>query len=520
MPEVRVASRNTTWVSVTPSIAAVAPPVLVAWLALRPGLTAPFGPIDDHEPLRWMGPERELLPWEYFPVLLGDTEIADFGSAMRYRPSYYMVRVFMALVLGPHPLAWYLTVTTIFVVACAVLGFVVSRWFLSALSPISSWSSLGYSIVPLSALLASTLFASMPAWRGIATRLGPSELIGMLAIALLALGATNVLRGQSQWWWLLVVLSTWLAVGAKENLLPAVLVPAIIALDRICAGARVAWILAGTLVAAFPAILVLAAVLPPVIAGESTGYGGSSEDSRTQAAINGLLVTYLGYWLPAVATLALALLALILTRRALKRTEVTLLLLLALSVTWLAYDMWIYSGAFQLPRYEIFSQFIKIVWLEGAAAVAVAVLVRERRSFPAVLAAFSLLSTLTLMFAALATVPGQIRELRLASVVNERAASLFRSQMDIVLSGVAEDPNRPFLVIRRSEVDLEPAVAISQQMRFNGAVDVQVVDESDLQAGPFDSIGEPPRCIFINQDGIDKGPCQRTDSYRVDVRGM
>jgi hypothetical protein len=69
-------------------------------------LSAGWGPIDDHEIVRFLGPDRVLRLAE-IPGLWLDLEPAHPGAFARYRPSYYTVRVLEAFLWGDAPATWY-----------------------------------------------------------------------------------------------------------------------------------------------------------------------------------------------------------------------------------------------------------------------------------------------------------------------------------------------------------------------------------------------------------------------------
>src|SRR5262245_7229929 len=67
--------------------------LLVGLWLVRPILRAQFGPIDDHEPLSWLGRDNSLGWSEMWRTFFGHTEVGDFGAYGRFRPAYYASRV-------------------------------------------------------------------------------------------------------------------------------------------------------------------------------------------------------------------------------------------------------------------------------------------------------------------------------------------------------------------------------------------------------------------------------------------
>ena len=69
-------------------------------------LSAQWGVIDDHEIIAFLGQDRKLYLHEIFPALKS-TEVGDFGSLTRYRPSYFLLRLLECVAWGANPLYWY-----------------------------------------------------------------------------------------------------------------------------------------------------------------------------------------------------------------------------------------------------------------------------------------------------------------------------------------------------------------------------------------------------------------------------
>src|SRR5829696_837703 len=67
-------------------IAAVLSSSLVCALIIGSRLDTPFGPIDDHEPLRWMGSDGRLQITEAWPTFRR-SEVGEWGSSGRWRPA-------------------------------------------------------------------------------------------------------------------------------------------------------------------------------------------------------------------------------------------------------------------------------------------------------------------------------------------------------------------------------------------------------------------------------------------------
>lgn len=53
------------------------------FVSLSSLLAANFGPVDDHEPLKWMGSDGALSPSEFVPTLL-QTEVGQWGHSSAF----------------------------------------------------------------------------------------------------------------------------------------------------------------------------------------------------------------------------------------------------------------------------------------------------------------------------------------------------------------------------------------------------------------------------------------------------
>lgn len=186
---------------------------LVSALTIAPVFRAKFGPIDDHQPLAWMGRDSRLGWTEIPEMLFADTEVGAFGGDGRFRPSYFAARLVQTAAFGDDVAWWYLSVLVMFAVTCGAAGYSFGRW-------ITTGAGVGDRLLLLAAIsvVASLLVMALPAWRGIVVRLGPSEQLGMMAVALVVLALTELgLGGDERWWWLASVAAA-VAVMSKETL--------------------------------------------------------------------------------------------------------------------------------------------------------------------------------------------------------------------------------------------------------------------------------------------------------------
>lgn len=158
--------------------------VLVSLAGNRPMLTADLGPVDDHETVRWQGPDGRIALSE-IPGLLQTTEVGNFGETARYRPVAYTLKLLESWAFGYDPPLWYLIRTVLLGLAIGLLAFGVSGLLERALAaspvpleePVARWARW---LVPIVGLI---VIQGLPVWEGLVNRLGPSENYAMLALA-------------------------------------------------------------------------------------------------------------------------------------------------------------------------------------------------------------------------------------------------------------------------------------------------------------------------------------------------
>jgi VanZ family protein len=491
--------------------------------ALWPNWSAEFGPIDDHEPLRWMGADRELALGEILPILWQDTEMADFGSAARFRPSYYALRTVQAALFDMNVSAWYWSVALSFAVTCALLGFVVGWWVKLALGTRTTRCFTSAAIWVAASALGTLMFASLPAWAGIVTRLGPSELLAILGLAVVALSVTALMRGGRSRWWIALIAGTWVSVLAKETMLPLVAV-----------GPIVAWALLGPQVhnrkfsfavmfaSILPAVIVLVAVVPPILNGSRSAYAptGASE-SRVGQTLNALIL-YWGYWVPALAVLVTSVVLFMSTQYVTRRIRLGIAGLAGLTVIWFLYDMWIYSGTFEWPRYEITMQVMKVLWIFGALALAVAVYSSHSKAWKRSVALVTLVLALALGILALAATPRNLLLIRDAAELNSQATTQYKSQMQAVVDSLRANAVNRVAIVTPGEGFNEAVHAISQQIQLELGLGVEVttlMQRQDLGDVQYHST-EHDFCVAINDEPGQVSECGAVQGLRVNVRVM
>lgn len=156
--------------------------------------SAKLGIIDDHEIPMFMGSDGRVRLSE-IPNTILQTEVGKWGEALRYRPSYYTLRVLETALWGENATAWYFT-RYLILVAGMYLGYQIMTSYFPKIV----------------AYLFIFYLMTIPFWSDLLSRLGPSEIYGVVAIPLFVYGVLK----QRLW---MVALGYLVTVGAKENFL-------------------------------------------------------------------------------------------------------------------------------------------------------------------------------------------------------------------------------------------------------------------------------------------------------------
>ena len=174
--------------------------ILFGFILLRHNLDAKWSIIDDHEIMHFLGSDRNI-PFNEIPKLIFQTEIGSYGDSLRYRPSYYVLRIFETFLWGDNPQLWY---------AARILFLIIFLFVVSSLVT----KQLGVFIaVPFTIFIMTGNY-----WPDILTRLGPSEIYAVPGIALYAYGLyqimnTTVIRKVQVIHWLSFFIGGMIAIG-------------------------------------------------------------------------------------------------------------------------------------------------------------------------------------------------------------------------------------------------------------------------------------------------------------------
>lgn len=195
--------------------------ILFAWYVCGDNLAAQWWIIDDHEIMHFLGPDGKVGIHDIIPLLL-KTEAGSPGEFVRYRPSYYFLRIGETFLWGNSPQLWYGCRLAMFAASAAILWWIADQFI---------------------GLLAGMLFVlyvfAFPYWADIWARLGPAEIYAVFGTALFALGYVHAIRAlnaerakgeRTALDWLLMLFGALIAMGSKENFLLLLLPVALLCL--------------------------------------------------------------------------------------------------------------------------------------------------------------------------------------------------------------------------------------------------------------------------------------------------
>ncbi len=160
---------------------------------------------DDHQIMQFVGPGRGLSFSEMW-ALLPQTEIGQYGVSLRFRPTYWFLRLLECVLWGARPALWHAFRVLILVLSLSVFWTLLTRCL--------GWVAAGL-------LCAYTL--TFPYWAEIFTLLGPGETYAVGGLALYLLGmhrmAQRLQNGVKAGLFPCAALfiGSLLSIGSKEN---------------------------------------------------------------------------------------------------------------------------------------------------------------------------------------------------------------------------------------------------------------------------------------------------------------
>jgi hypothetical protein len=184
------------------------------WL-FYPMLGADFWALDDHELVRFLPDGRAPLGIsDALKVIVQQTEVGKPFSALRYRPSYYVLRLSELYLWHLNSHRWFVARFCMVLLSFALLVHLAT----------------GY-LGPLCGGLLALVALTPTYWGDIWARTGPAEEYATLGLALFCVGTAGLLKSLGEdkppaWAVWLIVSGCILAAGSKELFIPMCLLPA------------------------------------------------------------------------------------------------------------------------------------------------------------------------------------------------------------------------------------------------------------------------------------------------------
>lgn len=158
--------------------------------------------IDDHEIMYFLGPDGKL-PFSEIFSMLAKTEVGQFGTYPRFRPSYYFLRLLETSMWGAHSIYWH--AFRILIIAFALGLF----WLI--MSPSLGWLSSG---------LLCAYALTFPYWSDVIGKLGPGETYAVAGLPIYIWGMVNALQRKREFLaGIAIFLGGIICIGSKENFL-------------------------------------------------------------------------------------------------------------------------------------------------------------------------------------------------------------------------------------------------------------------------------------------------------------
>jgi len=182
--------------------------VIISLALFGRDLQAQWGVIDDHEIMSFIG-TRGYLPLTQIPNKLLQTEVGKPGQALRYRPTYYFLRLLETSLWGKNATLWYATRLVILITSLSLAWLLLQKW-------------LGFYVSGLFL----TYLLSFSYWKDIFARLGPGETYAVFGLTLfcwcfyqICTSLAGLQKNRLRWELLGLAVGSLICVGSKENFL-------------------------------------------------------------------------------------------------------------------------------------------------------------------------------------------------------------------------------------------------------------------------------------------------------------
>ncbi|MCG9875798.1 MAG: hypothetical protein MH321_13560 [Leptospiraceae bacterium] len=239
-------------------------------------LNAKWWLIDDHETFRFLGNNLEIRPFsEFINILINQTEVGQFGTYPRYRPSYYFFRILETFLWFDLPILWYgfrIFVCIFFLFSISLL---IKRYFNFTLSL----------LIPI-VILSDNYFSD------IFSRLGAGEVYCILgtSIILISYYLYNRKKLKLFYYYIGISLGSIIAMGSKENFLPFAIFPFILIILNFKVNKLKHWIV--LIIPVIYSLLIASSILLSLSKGRTDIYGNSVELNERLILLKSSLLNY------------------------------------------------------------------------------------------------------------------------------------------------------------------------------------------------------------------------------------
>ena len=451
---------ETTRISRSMSVFLVLVAAFSAYISFHYALKIKFGPIDDHEVFKFLGPKQQIK-WLDIPNLLWTkTEVGKWGTSPRYRPSYYTIRVFETKIFGANPALWYALRLVLVSVVSFLLTFVAIH--LANLRK--------KSLIAVCGVISILSVLSLNAWTEIILRLGPAEFYLGVGYALFLYFLIINIQKPRPATFVALAFSLVVVAGSKENgislLLPFLLLTAYLvqrnALSKLLAS-----------VSSLFAIVYSALVfLGPLSSIDTTG----ADIYGNQRSVQGSLILGLNYIKSSDFQRIFSLLLLIvlcsLLQRKLHSHNMTMQtaaqLIGAYFVLQIVLEHIFYMGNFSEPRYTLVTEISKTLLLLVAifSTVGLVVDVLGTRHVQALVSSLAIL-----LFSFQAT----YSNFKTSATGNQKTAlskaessSVYQQKIKDIVQALGNRSSESIVIQMNNIWDYEPAYAVIQYLQYYG----------------------------------------------------
>ena len=434
----------------------------------------------------------------------------------------------------------------LFTGACAVLGYVAAVWLSTAVDGSRAW--ICWSVMLVGSAAGSFLFAGLYAWSGIVARLGPSELLGLLATGVVLLSLTKLSLGLGRQWWIPALLGVITATFAKESFFSLALAfPLVATYSYVAFGRRKTDLVAG-LLGLLPALVLGVVLAPTLLRSQRDVYGADVGSGRLRGAISALDEPPLRLSFLAGGVVLLAWFAMTVTMPTAERRVPTFLLAV---IVWLFacvfLDAWFYGGNYSLPRYRAIPDLVITVQFIGAACLSIVAIRRGRRQTrPVLVLAIASVVASSSLIARLAQVSASnLHRTHETAIYHAATSNDYQLGLSEALARLAVESKPTVAVVATNGSDYEPAYAVLNELarrsgdRFRQYLIVENPSHRTdgllhAMAGISEGIApgwhtrpvselvgtENAVCIFLNEDPRPVDGCRTGDGIRLIAQGM